>query len=135
MSAWINAFRGLRTAEGSSEEKQAALEANLRDRHDQLGCLSRQLRTAVQEAQDARAHVETLHRALAGHSELFMRIVEREKYLHSVDNQLRSFSGVQKASQREGMSISIKEISTAFSTRPNPVTPIRHSDCDESGLP
>ena len=80
----------------------------------------------MQEAQDARINVENMQQALAGHSELLRRIVEWAKDLNRVDSQLRSFSGelVQKASQLEGMSNSIKEISSVLSALPNPITPI-----------
>jgi hypothetical protein len=126
VSAWIGAIQRLEDRRKLSEEKQAALEADLRDRDSQLGCLSRQLHTAVQEAQDARTNVENLQQALAGHSELLVRMVEWAKDLDHVDSQIKSLSSelVHKASQLERMGSSIKEISSAFSALPNPSTPI-----------
>jgi hypothetical protein len=120
--AWITAIQRLDDRRRFSEEKQRSLEADLRDRDDQLSRLNLQLQTTTQEGKETRAKVENLEREIAGHAVVLTRVVELAKDIDRFDGQVKTLATelLQKASLLDRLGTSCKEISTALqSVKPN----------------
>ncbi|MGH7231292.1 MAG: hypothetical protein ACREJU_08035 [Nitrospiraceae bacterium] len=113
---WILAVQNLEHRRRTGEEKRVALEADLRDRDDQISRLNQQLQVAMQETREARATVENLQRQLAGHAGLLTRVAELTQDIDRFDSQIKGLSGelVQKASQLDRLGTAWKEISAAL---------------------
>jgi hypothetical protein len=113
---WISAIQRLEHRRRSSEEKLLALEADLRDRENQVHRANQQLHTALQEAKDARATAEHLQRELAGQTELLTRVAELARDIDRFDSEVKNVSGelVQKASQLDRLGSAWKEISATL---------------------
>ena len=114
--SWIKAVQSLEDRRRQTEEKNAALEEDLRGREGHLGRLSQQLQTSMEDTKAAQAACETLRRELAGHAATYVKLAELVKTMEGVQNQVKRIAGdfVTNMSQLDGLSASLKEASTVL---------------------
>jgi hypothetical protein len=111
---WIQLVRDLEERRRRSEEKESSLKADLREREDQLGRISRELQTAGEEAREAQTAAEQLRQELATYQSLLTRLIELAKTVDRFDSQLKALTHdlLQNTSQLSTLGGTLQEVSS-----------------------
>lgn len=113
VAQWIDMIRSLETTRRVSEDAQARLESDLRDREAYVGRLTQQLQASIAEAKAAQAASQDCQADLARHRSLLEKVAELSSEVARYDGQVKALADEisSKGTQLEKLSGSFKEVS------------------------
>lgn len=113
---WIQTIRELDEARHGSEEVQARLQADMRDREAYVGRLTQQLQASIAEAKASQAASQELQSHMAVYKGLLEKVAELSSEVARCNGQVKSMAGeiLAKGTQLDRLAGTFKEVSEAL---------------------
>ena len=124
LAHWTQTIRSLEERRRESEEIQANLESDMRDREAYVGRLTQQAQTSMEEIKSLQTSSQQLRQELTACKEMLAKVSEVASEVGSYDSQLKSLAGevMSKGSQLDKLAHSFREVSTALRALAKPPT-------------
>jgi len=113
---WIKALQVLDERRRASEDRHAALEADVHSRDAEIVRLTQQVQSSLYEAKEARAACQHLERELAGHRVKMAKLFDLAGEFTRFDSQMKALAGelVRNAANLDSLCLSFKEAATTL---------------------
>ncbi|WP_447978823.1 SWIM zinc finger family protein [Candidatus Nitrospira bockiana] len=112
---WVRVLQSLDERRRASEERCAAMEADVRAHEAHLGRVTQQLQSCMEDTKAAQVACETLRREVAAYSAMQAKFVEIAKSFDGFDGQMKRIVGdvTKSVSQLDGLAGAFKETAAA----------------------
>jgi uncharacterized Zn finger protein len=118
LRAWAQSIRNLEERRRESEEIQLSLESDQRDREAYVQRMTQQLQASMEEVKGAQGQLQRLQEELAGHQDMFVKVMEIATEVGGYDSQLKTVAGelIAKGTQLDKLANSFREVAAALKT-------------------
>ncbi len=116
LRAWAQTIRNLEERRHESEEIQLSLESEQRDREAYVQRMTQQLQASMEEVKGAHGQLQRLQEELAGHQDMFVKVMEIATEVGGYDSQLKTVAGelIAKGTQLDKLANSFREVAAAL---------------------